>query len=556
MRRLPILLPFAALAACTAAPTPPPTVPPPPPPYEVQLLALNDFHGNLETPEGAITYQDGAAKPTARLGGAAQLGAALQRLRAGHDNGSVTVAAGDLIGASPLASSYFLDEPTVDALSLAGLSIASVGNHEFDRGTGELMRMQKGGCEQFTRRTPCALEPFKGAGFTYLAANVQRADGSTLFPATAIRQLGPVKVGFIGLTLKDTGILASPAGVVGLRFADEADTANALVPRLKAEGADAIVLLIHQGAKWPVTYATQGCDGLAGPILGILDRLDPAIRVVVSGHTHHAYACTLDRGGAERLLTSAGKYAYFVTDIRMSIDPAGHRLIGATGVNVPIVAEGASDPAIAALTSRYVAAAAPIANRPVGKLSGPAMRSEAEDESPAANLVADAMLAASKRAGAQVAFTNATGIRTNLVPKSDGTVTFGSIFQMQPFGNNLVTKTYSGAELKAVLEQMFDRGDGNPRVVSLLIPSDGFRYRYDLKRPVGNRIVSMTLAGQPIDPAGRYRVTVNNFLASGGDGFSALTAGRDAADSGLDLDAMEAWLKPGRKVPPLGRTRD
>jgi len=525
----------------------------------VQILAINDFHGNLETPDGSvpITGADGAGVDS-RVGGAAQLSATLLALRSGHKN-SITVAAGDLIGASPLTSAWFLDEPTIDALSMAGLELAAVGNHEFDKGSRELMRMQRGGCESFTTRLPCQLEPFRGARFTYLAANVRQANGATLFPATAIRQYGPIKIGFIGMTLKDTGILASPAGVAGLTFADEAATANALVPALKHQGADAIVLLIHQGGKAPKAYQVSSCEGLAGPILDILDRLDPAIRTVVSGHTHQAYACTLDRGGASRLLTSAGKYGFMVTDIRLNFDPSTHGLLATAGRNLPVNAEGAVDPKVEAMTARYVKAAAPVAERIVGKLAGPAPRSESEGESPAAALVADAELAAARFPGkgeAQIAFTNATGVRTGLFPKSDGSVNFGQIFQMQPFGNNLVTKSYTGAQLKAALEQQFRTVDGAGRVQSLLIPSAGFRFRYDLARPEGDRVTLMEYDGKPINPAASHRVTVNNFLSSGGDGFSALAVGTDAVDGGLDLDAMETWLAKGQPVPALGRTKD
>jgi 5'-nucleotidase len=552
MRRLILLVALAFLPACATLP------PASRQPVEVQILAINDFHGNLETPDGTIpvTRADGVDVAT-RVGGAAQLAGTLAALRSGHKN-SITVAAGDLIGASPLVSAWFLDEPTIDALSMAGLELAAVGNHEFDKGSNELIRMQKGGCEKFTTRAPCQLEPFKGARFTYLAANVQRADGTTLFPATAIRQYGPVKIGLIGMTLKDTGILASPAGVVGMTFADEAATANALVPALKAQGADTIVLLIHQGAKAPKAYQTSSCEGLAGPILDILDHLDPAIRTVISGHTHQAYACSLNRGGAPRLLTSAGKYGFMVSDIRLSFDP-NHGLTAATAKNLPVAANGQVDPQVALLTDRYAKASAPVAERVVGRLAGSAPRSETEDESPAAALVADAQLAAARqpdKGRAQIAFTNATGVRTGLFPKPDGTVTFGQIFQMQPFGNNLVTKSYTGAQLKAALEQQFKTVDGAGRVGSLLIPSAGFRFRYDLARPQGDRITLMELDGRPIDPAASYRVTVNNFLSSGGDGFSAFAAGTDAVDGGLDLDAMEGWLAKGQPVPQLGRTRD
>jgi 5'-nucleotidase len=547
---------LVSLAACSNMPRP---VSQPGRPVEVQILAINDFHGNLETPEGTIpiTGPDGI-DVASRVGGAAQLAGTLGALRNGHPN-SITVAAGDLIGASPLASAWFLDEPTIDALGMAGLELAAVGNHEFDKGSGELLRIQQGGCERFTTRLPCQLEPFKGARFTYLAANVQRADGSTLFPATAIRSYGSIKVGFIGMTLKDTGILASSAGVAGLTFADEAATANALVPGLKAAGADTIVLLIHQGGKAPKAYQTASCEGLAGPILDILDKLDPAIRTIVSGHTHQAYACALDRGGAQRLLTSAGKYGFLVTDIRLDFDPATHGLIASTAKNLPVAAGGVGDPQVAQLTDRYSKAAAPVAERVVGRLAGPAPRSETEDESPAAALIADSELAMARlpeKGRAVIAFTNATGVRTGLFPKSDGSVTFGQIFQMQPFGNNLVTKSYTGAQLKAVLEQQFKTVDGAGRVASLLIPSMGFRFRYDLVQPQGNRITRMELDGKPIDPTANYRVTVNNFLSSGGDGFSAFSVGTNAVDGGMDLDAMEAWLAKGQPIPALGRTKD
>jgi 5'-nucleotidase len=207
----------------------------------VQILAINDFHGNLEPP--GLTYV--GEKGVVPTGGVAYLATALREVRTKR---SVTVAAGDLIGASPIDSALFLDEPTVTALSDAGLELASVGNHEFDRGSAELKRMQDGGCEKHVAtREPCKLEPFAGASFHYLAANVVAADGRTLFPGSAIKDVGGVRVGFIGMTLKETGTLVSPAGVAGLRFADEAATANALVPYLKEQGAKAIVLLIHQG---------------------------------------------------------------------------------------------------------------------------------------------------------------------------------------------------------------------------------------------------------------------------------------------------------------------
>jgi len=558
IRRFAAALAALALASCAAHVAPPARVGQAP--IEVQILGINDFHGNIETPPEpqAITQADGTVLK-ARVGGAAHLASALEKARRGRPN-SITVAAGDLIGASPLASAYFLDEPTIDAMNLLGLSLASVGNHEFDKGSAELLRMQNGGCGKNTTRMPCRLERFGGARFEYLAANVLRGDGTSLFPSSAIRQVGPIRIGFIGETLRETGTLVSPAGVAGLHFTDEAATANALVPKLKVAGADAIVLLIHQGGKVPDTFEEQGCNGFTGDILPILDKLDPAITTVISGHTHNAYVCTLRRGGATRLLTSAGKYGYLYTDVRLSFDAATHRLLGARAVNAPVTGAAGADPKVAALVDRYASAARPAAERVVGHLAGPANKTLENGESPVADLIADAQLAATKtpaRGAADLSFINTGGARTDLVPRADGSVTYGQIFALEPFGNTLVVRTLTGRQLKALLEQQFDEANGRGALrASTLVPSAGFHFAFDLSRGKGDRITAMTLNGKPIDPDGHYRVTVNNFLASGGDGYSVLTEGTDTFDAGLDLDALETWLATNPPMPTVGRIRD
>jgi len=554
IRKLSAAVAALFVSACATQQLPQPAVPAAP--VEVQILALNDFHGNLEASQAPIKFElPNGQMAGDSLGGAAVIGVELAKMRANRN--SITVAAGDLIGASPLTSAYFLDEPTIDAMNLMGLELASVGNHEFDKGSAELLRIQNGGCEKFTTRVPCRLESFQGAKFRYLAANVRKDDGSTLFSPTAIRDVGPIRIGFIGMTLKETGTLVTPAGVAGLHFTDEAETANAFVPQLKSQGADTIVLLIHQGGKTPATYKTGDCEGLSGEILPILDKLDPAIATIVSGHTHNAYACQVDRGGAPRLLTSAGKYGYFVTDLRLTFDPRSHRLISQRAQNAPMTSmnyPGASP--IGMLVKRYVDAAAPAAARVVGKLRGDAPKSETDGESPAANLIADAQLAATRakdRGTADISFINATGVRTSLVPGVGGNVTYGQVFAMQPFGNNLVVKTMTGAQLKDLLEQQFVESDGHAKLGSLLVPSENFRFTYGLDRPKGERIQSMTLDGKPIAPASKYRVTTNNFLASGGDGFSVFTQGTDTFDAGLDLDALEAYLATNPAAPAVGR---
>jgi 5'-nucleotidase len=554
---------FAALAlAGCAARVPPPVPVAPRVPVEVQILAFNDFHGNLETPAPVeVTEADGAKRKIA-TGGVAHLAAALAGLRAGHAN-SVTVSAGDTIGASPLISANYLDEPTIQAMNLLGLEVNSVGNHEFDRGSDELKRMQAGGCAKYTRRVPCAIEPFGGASFRYLAANVLQADGSTIFPATVIKRFntsaGPITIGFIGETLRGTEHLVTPSGVRGLKFTDEAETANAIVPRLKAQGADAIVLLIHQGGKTPSFTRGNGCDGLYGEILPILPRLDPAITTVVSGHTHWAYVCNgTPQVGVGRLLTSAGKYGYFVTDLRLTFDPVTHGLIRQAARNVVVGnGEHGVDAAEKALVDRYAAAVAPIGNRIIGRLSAPAPHAVDDFESPAADLVADSMLAATRapaNGGAQLALVNASGVRVDL---PGGEIKYADAFSMMPFGNNLVVMTLAGEQLKAVLEQQYA---GSIRAgltrPSALAGSAGFAYSVDMAKPVGSRVSDIRLNGKPIDPAAGYRVAVNNFMASGGDGLSVFTRGTDVTDNGIiDLDALVAWIAPGRTPPEPNRIR-
>ena len=548
MIRIAAFLPLLALAGCASRPL---AVAPAPSatPVEVQVLALNDFHGNLERPSPVMLEVAPGQIVTARAGGAAAIAAGLAELRQPN---TITVAAGDLIGASPLTSAWFLDEPTIAALNLIGLDIASVGNHEFDKGSAELLRMQRGGCDKHGTREPCRVEPFEGAEFQYLAGNVLTVDDTTLLPATAIRDFGPIRIGFIGLTLEETASLVTPSGVAGLRFADEADTANALVPKLRGAGADAIVLLIHQGGKTPETYKLQGCDGLSGAILPILDRLDPAIGTIVSGHSHNAYACEIESGGAKRILTSAGKNGYVVSDIRLTFDPSTERLIAQGARNVAMTSE-AEDPEVAALVKRYADAVAPVANAIIGRLDSAAPYSESNGESPAANMIADAILAATRHpenGGAQLALVNASGVRIGLPA---GEVRYRDAFTMMPFGNNLLAMTLTGAQLKAVLEQQYSSAAAKP---SVLAPSAGFTYSVDLSKPEGSRVSNMRLDGRPIDPSASYRIATNNYLASGGDNLTAFKAGTDITDKGIiDVDAFVEWIGKTSRPPEPDRVR-
>lgn len=559
------------LGACATLPE---TSEPSAEPVTVKIVGLNDFHGNLEPLERPIRVADeeGVVREV-RAGGAAYLASAVAKYRKGGDH-SLVIAAGDLIGASPLVSSLFLDEPTIGAMNRIGLDFNAVGNHEFDRGWHELTRMQQGGCEKHGLREPCAVEPdFAGADFSFLAANVITRGGETLFPGYAIRRFGTgareIAIGVIGLTLRDTPTLVTPSGVDGLTFGDETEAINALVPEIARQGADAVVVAIHQGLAPEPGTPYSGCGALAGPLRAILERLDPRVDLVISGHTHRTYVCDFAAVDPERdfTVTSAGYGGTLLTDITLTIDPAANEVTGVAARNVVVRrADGspaapaafeafAPDAGIAAYVARYAQAADEAESRPVGKISGPARDpGPATEETPLGNLIADAHLFGTREAGAQIALMNNSGIRAAILPAADGTVTFGDIYAAQPFGNTLVTKSYSGAQLLALLEQQFD-DDGFAQTFSV---SDGFAFSYDMGRAAGSRVVSATLGGEPIDPAARYRVTMNSFLAAGGDTFTVFAEGADAVTGPVDLEAMEEYLAAAgiRPLPEIGRIAD
>ncbi|HKT85681.1 MAG TPA: bifunctional metallophosphatase/5'-nucleotidase [Novosphingobium sp.] len=567
MKRLLSLLLVSLAAACAA----PQTARHAAAPVEVGIIAINDFHGALEPPKASVAAPDGTGGSIpVPAGGAAWLASAVDALKAVHPN-NVVVAAGDLTGASQLASSLHLDEPAVGVLNRVGLEFNAVGNHEFDRGWKELQRLQNGGCEKNTRLKPCQLERFAGAHYKYLSASTYKADGSALFAATGLKSFGAganrVTVGFVGLSLKDVPTLVSPDEVRGLRFGDEAEAINREVPRLKAQGADAIVVLIHQGGK-TTDENPDGCTGLTGEIRRILDRLNPGVDVVVSGHTHWQYVCRYGESAHGRpiLLTSAGVYGKLVTDITLLIDPATHRVLEKKAHNVivqsPGYASGRGDVPNTALypqfspradvadyVARYVNDAAALIQRPVGRISGAAAKLSGESGmgGPLGSLIADSQLDATRGAGARIAFTNPFGIRAPIDPGPGGVVTFGQVYAVLPFNNNLVTMTLTGAQVRAVIEEGLD--DTGPR--QALASSAGLRFSFDMRRMAGSRVVSLTLEGKPIDPAADYRVTVVNFLAEGGDGFSTFTKGTDRVRGMIDNEAFQQWIAavPVREVP-------
>jgi len=447
-----------------------------------------------------------------------------------------------------------------------GLDFNAVGNHEFDYGVPELLRKQTGGCAKVADKQPCQLEPFRGAKFTFLAANTVTADGKTLFASSALRSFGKgrgrVTVGLIGMTLKGTSDLVNSAVNKAVTFKDEADTANALVSALKRKGADAVIVVIHEGGRTSGLPNPDGCEALSGGIVPIIKRLDPRVDLVISGHTHWAYVCDQPGTTAQKplLLTSAGVWGEYVTDIALTIDPARHKVVARKAHNVIVQSPGyesprgtvantnavprfAPDAAIAAYVAKYVEASKVFVGRKVGWLAEPLEKSEGNAWGTGGrlgNLIADSQLEASKAAGAQIACTNPFGIRRSLYTGADKSVTYGDLYLVQPFNSELVTVTMTGAELKEAMEQQLDADAPE----QLLACSAGFIQTIDRSRPVGQRVIAMTLDGQPIDPARDYRIEVNTYLANGGDSFMAFTKGRDRAIGITDIAALEAYLKP------------
>src|SRR5882762_7411785 len=520
---------------------------------DVRILAINDFHGNLRPPPGGISIADPAEKTgriTVAAGGAEHMATLVKQLRQGARN-NIFVAAGDLIGASPFLSAMFHDEPTIESLSMMGLEVAAVGNHEFDEGKDELLRMQNGGCHPVDKcQGP---HPFPGAKFRYLAAStIEKQTGKTIFPPYEIREFDGIPVAFIGLTLKGTADIVSPVGVAGLEFRDEADTVNALVPELKARGVEAIIVLIHEGGFPTGDY--NECPGISGPIVDIVKKFDKAVDVVISGHTHRAYVCEIDG----RLVTSGDKYGTIVTTIDLNLDSVTRDVISAKADNV-IVRTGAyaADAEQAALLASYDQFAAPIADRRAGSITQTLSRAPNDaGESALGDIIADAQLAATRAdadGGAVIAFTNPGGVRTDITKKEDGAVTYADVFASQPFRNQLVTLTLTGTQIKNMLEQQWL----NPKRPRILQVSKDFNYAWDSAKPYGDRVVTdrMSLNGQRIDPTASYRVTVNNYLSVGGDGFTVLKEGTAPRFGVYDVDALYAYFQANSPIGPAPADR-
>ena len=515
---------------------------------QLRILAINDFHGNIATSSGSF----------GGVGRADYLAANLAAVADAAEN-SVFVSAGDLIGASPLISALFHDEPTIEAMNLMGLDINGVGNHEFDEGMAELLRMQHGGPHPVDGDLDG--NPFAGADFQFLAANViDDATGKTIFPPYAIRDYQGVKVAFIALTLEGTPTIVARSGVAGLTFQDEAEVVNSLVPLLREQGIEAVVVLLHEGGFSDGGQNDCG-SGLTGPIADITARFDDTVDLVIAGHTNDEFVCEIDG----KWVTMADHSGRMFTVIDVTLDRTTKDLTVKTINNVPNSPAGVTpDPALTALIDRYAMLSGPLANAVIGVTTTDISRDvNAAGESALGDVIADAQLTATRGAAtgnAVVAFMNPGGIRDDIVfaasgSEADGEFTFGEGFALHPFGNSLVTMSLTGAQIHTLLESQFDNPEpGSSRILQV---SAGFSYTWDAARPTGSKVdpASIAIDGQVVDPDQSYRVTVNSFMAGGGDRYSVLTDGTDRLGGPLDLDALIAFFADTGAVAPGPQNR-
>lgn len=521
---------------------------------EVQILAINDLHGQLEPPTSKTTigYTETGTPIRVEAGGAEYLATHIKKLSFENPN-TLVVSGGDSIGASPLTSALFHDEPTIKALNMMGFDFSAIGNHEFDEGLDELMRIQNGGCHP----TAGCLNnsTFEGAQFRYLAANiVNETTNTTIFPAYNITCVQGVPIGFIGVALKDTPSIVTPSGVKGLKFLDEAETINKYVGKLKKMGVKTIIVIIHDGGSQKGLYNES--VNMSGSIADIVNATNDEVDVFITGHTHQAYNGVIDG----RIVTEAGSAGNALTYIDLAISNKTRDVVEARSRNIIVSRDVPKDSEVTELVDKYRALVAPLANKVVGNITGN-ITSTANDsgESALGDVIADAQLYATSDPDygeAVMTFTNPGGIRASLVYDQQsggelpGQVTYSEAFSVQPFGNSMVTMTLNGTQIDALLEQQFDNpSPGSKRILQV---SKGFSYTWNQSAPTGEKveISSIKLNGTAIDPSSLYRVTVNSFLADGGDNFTVLKTGTDRIGGSVDTDALVNYLSVFSPVTP------
>ncbi|MFD9962573.1 bifunctional metallophosphatase/5'-nucleotidase [Amycolatopsis sp. NPDC058986] len=546
----------AALTTVAAVATPASAAVAPDPTTDVRIIGFNDLHGNLEPPSGSsgkVTLSNGS---TVLAGGAAYLATHVKQLRSQVRN-SFVVSAGDNIGASPLTSALFHDEPAIDLLNALGVKASVVGNHEFDEGYRELMRMQFGGCHP---KDGCQFrDSFPGAKFPFLGSNVYFENGLPALLPFSVEFSGGVPIGVIGATLKDLPSVVTPDAIKGLKFGDEVEAIDRTANFLDRLGIKAQVVLMHQG-DGTETAGPDDCKLRPGPAAAIAAKVTPKVDAFFTGHSHQQYNCVIDDpAGRPRPVIQGSSFGRLLSVVDLKIDRRTRDVVRSqTKAHNEIVTRDVTpDPEVTKLVDEAKTKSAPIANKAVGTITAdlPAAGGPT-GESPLGDVLADGQLAATQSNGAQIAMTNPGGIRADLTYKSspagegDGVVTYGEAFTVQPFSNIMQTITLTGANLKNVLEQQWSATGS--RILQI---SNTLHYTYSASAPIGSKVSNITVGGKPVDPAASYRVSVNNFLAAGGDGFTEFTKGTNLTGGPVDLDALIAYLgaHPGLAPPPADR---
>ena len=525
----------------------------------VRVIGMNDFHGNLQPPAGSsgrVVNSDGT---TTDAGGAAYLATHVKELE-GEVSNSLLVSSGDNIGASPLPSALFHDEPTIAFLNAIGLDSSAVGNHELDEGYRELKRIQLGGCNP---TDGCQFRPtYRGAKFPFLGANITFKNGLPAVLPFTVKVSGGIRIGIIGITLEDLPDVVTPEAIAGLKFGDEVQAINRTAGLLDRLGIKTLIVTMHQSDEPVAGGGPNDCNLPAGGAAGtIASTATPKVDAFFVAHSHQQYNCVaVDPAGNPRPVIQGLSFGRLLSVVDLKIDRNTKDVVRSATVahNEIVTRSVTTDPVVQAIVDEAVTKSAPIGNRPVGSITADIVRAAGPSgESPLGDVIADAQLAATAETGAQIAITNPGGIRADLTYASspagegDGVVTYGEAFQIQPFSNIMQTITLTGAQLKAVLEQqVFPPSD--PRILQI---SSSLHYTQTPANPAGDRISNITLNGTPIDPATGYRVSVNNFLAAGGDGFTVFAEGTDLEGGPIDLDAFTAYLtaNPNLAPPALDR---
>jgi 5'-nucleotidase len=552
----------------------------------VRLLALNDFHGHLEPPTGSSGRMVDEHGHTVEAGGAAYVATHMKALA---DKNTIAVAQGDLIGATPLISAAYHDEPSIEFMDKLGLKVAAVGNHEFDEGYAELRRIMDGGCHPVDGCSPAG--EWTGAKFDYVGANVllknpnEKTDalaalgaqeaqvkkmlsdwGVPALPPVSVKWMNGMPIGFIGLVTQTTPSIVTTEGIKDLKFVDEVKAANVASKILKLVGVKAQVVLVHEGDQVNTGQSPDACSAIPGLGNRIATQVDPEIDMVLSGHSHQAYLCRVkDPAGNDRLYSQGGSFGRVITQVDLNVNVRTRDIERASVVadNHVVTRTVAADPEISAFVQTWKDRVAPVANKAVGTITTDITNTAvASGESALGNLIADAQLAATKTGGnAQIALMNPGGVRASLTyagspaGEGDGTVTYGEAFTVQPFNNLMQVVTLTGAQLKTLLEQQFTGGPNNQAFTKILQPSANFTYTYSRSAPWGSKVSDMKIDGVPVTDTQTVRVAANNFLVGGGDAFLAFRDGTDLWSGPLDIDAFVDHLGKNSPIAPPATNR-